>query len=54
MEDGGGLGGWVLGGEGGLAKAADVEVPGVGTDGLPLLLLVISPVAVSACSPSAE
>jgi len=50
-EDWGGLGGWAppLGGEGGRAKGAeDVEPGGVGMDAAPLLLLVISPVAVSA------
>lgn len=44
-----GLGGLGWGGEGGLAKAADEEGPGgAGMDALPLLLLDISPVAVSA------
>ena len=47
-EDWGGLGGWVtvLGGEGGRAKAVEEVEPGAG--GMLLLLLDISPVAVSA------
>lgn len=49
-DDWGGLGGWALalGGEGGRAKDADVDPGGVGMDAAPLLLLDISPVAVSA------
>lgn len=49
-DDWGGLGGWALalGGEGGRAKAADVDPGGMGMDAVPLLLLDISPVAVSA------
>jgi len=53
-DDWGGLGGWrpARGGEGGRAKAADVDPGGLGIDALPLLLLDISPVAVSAGSSS--
>lgn len=49
MEEGGGLGCRAWGGEGARVKAAELDAPrGAGMEGLPLLLLVISPVAVSA------